>query len=362
MIQIRYSRIYIDWPLLFGLIVLMGIGLMVIYSSSNQNTDMILKQLFRIGVSLFALLFFAQIEPDRLYRWSPYIFAAGLVLLSLVLMIGITGKGAQRWLDLGVVRIQPSEIMKLAVPMMVAWLMVRFSFPANFKSITLALLCICIPCALIIMQPDLGTAILIAVSGLVVLFLAAVSWKLIFAGIAAVAAIAPLLWANLHAYQQKRILTLFDPWSDPLGAGYHTIQSIIAIGSGGAYGKGWLNGTQSRLDYIPEQSTDFIFSVFAEEFGLFGVIILLAIYVFIILRCFQISFTVQHTYSRLLAGGLATTFFCYLFVNIGMVSGILPVVGVPLPLISYGGTSMVTLMAAFGVMMSISTHKKLMRS
>ncbi len=362
MIQLRLNRFYIDWPLLFSLLVLMGIGLVVIYSSSNQNTDMILRQSFRIAASLFALFIFAQIDPDRLYRWSPYIFLVGLVLLGLVLSIGITGKGAQRWLDLGVIRLQPSEIMKLAVPMMVAWLMVRFSFPANFKSIILALFCISVPCALIVMQPDLGTAILIAASGLVVLFLAAVSWKLILAGAAIIAAVAPFLWANLHVYQQKRILTLFDPWSDPLGAGYHTIQSIIAIGSGGAYGKGWLNGTQSRLDYIPEQSTDFIFSVFAEEFGLVGVIILLALYLFIILRCFQISFTVQHTYSRLLAGGLATTFFCYLFVNIGMVSGILPVVGVPLPLISYGGTSMVTLMAAFGVMMSISTHKKLMRS
>ncbi len=362
MIQLRYNRALIDWPLFLGLVVLMGIGLMVIYSASNQNDDMIVRQLFRVGASLFALLLFAQIDPDRLYRWSPYIFVFGLALLGLVLTIGITGKGAQRWLDLGVIRIQPSEIMKLAVPMMVAWLMVRFTFPANFKSITLALVCICVPCAMIILQPDLGTAILIAASGLVVLFLAAVSWKLILAGVAVIAAVAPFLWTNLHPYQQKRILTLFDPWSDPLGAGYHTIQSIIAIGSGGTYGKGWLNGTQSRLDYIPEQSTDFIFSVFAEEFGLVGVIILIAIYLFIILRCFQISFTVQHTYSRLLAGGLATTFFCYLFVNIGMVSGILPVVGVPLPLISYGGTSMVTLMAAFGVMMSISTHKKLMHS
>ena len=362
MIQLRLNRIYVDWPLFFGLLLLMGIGLIVIYSSSNQNMDMILRQSFRIAASLFALILFAQIDPDKLYRWSPYIFAVGLILLGLVLAIGITGKGAQRWLNLGVIRLQPSEIMKLAVPMMVAWLMVRFSFPANIKSITLALLCIGVSCGLVVMQPDLGTAILIATSGLVVIFLAAVSWKLIFASAAIIAGIAPFLWANLHAYQQKRILTLFDPWSDPLGAGYHTIQSIIAIGSGGAYGKGWLNGTQSHLEYIPEQSTDFIFSVFAEEFGLVGVIILLAIYVFIILRCFQISFTVQHTYSRLLAGGLATTFFCYLFVNIGMVSGILPVVGVPLPLISYGGTSMVTLMAAFGVMMSISTHKKLMRS
>ena len=362
MIQLRFNRIYVDWPLFFGLLVLMGIGLFVIYSSSNQNMDMILRQLFRIVVSLFALILFAQIDPDTLYRWSPYIFTLGLILLALVLVIGITGKGAQRWLNLGVIRLQPSEIMKLAVPMMVAWLMVRFSFPANFKSITLALFCIGVPCVLVVMQPDLGTALLIAASGLVVIFLAAVSWKLILASTVVIAGIAPFLWANLHAYQQKRILTLFDPWSDPLGAGYHTIQSIIAIGSGGAYGKGWLSGTQSHLEYIPEQSTDFIFSVFAEEFGLVGVIILLAIYVFIILRCFQISFTVQHTYSRLLAGGLATTFFCYLFVNIGMVSGILPVVGVPLPLISYGGTSMVTLMAAFGVMMSISTHKKLMRS
>lgn len=360
MIQLRISRIYVDWPLFCGLIALIAVGLLVIYSASNQNTDMIVRQLVRIGVALLALLFFAQIEPDKLYRWSPYIYALGLTLLMMVLLFGITGKGAQRWLSIGFIRIQPSEIMKLAVPMMAAWIMVRFPFPANFKSITLALIVITIPCTLVILQPDLGTAILIAASGLVVLFLAAVSWKLIFLGCALIASIAPFIWANLHSYQQNRILTLFDPWSDPLGAGYHTIQSIIAIGSGGVYGKGWLNGTQSRLDFIPEQSTDFIFSVFAEEFGLVGVLLLLALYMFIILRCLKISLTVTHTYSRLLAGSLTMTFFCYLFVNIGMVSGILPVVGVPLPLVSYGGTSMVTLMAAFGVLMSVSTHKKLM--
>ena len=360
MIQLRFSRIYIDWPLFYSLLILIAVGLLVIYSASNQNTDMIIRQIVRIAVALCALIFFAQIEPDTLYRWSPYIYTLGLGLLVLVLLFGITGKGAQRWLNLGFIRLQPSEIMKLAVPMMTAWIMVRFSFPANFKSITLALIAITCPCAMVIMQPDLGTAILIAVSGLVVLFLAAVSWKLIFLSCGLIGAIAPFLWTNLHSYQQNRILTLFDPWSDPLGAGYHTIQSIIAIGSGGMYGKGWLNGTQSRLDFIPEQSTDFIFSVFAEEFGLVGVFLLLGLYMFIILRCLKISLTVQHTYSRLLAGSLATTFFCYLFVNIGMVSGILPIVGVPLPLISYGGTSMVTLMAAFGVLMSISTHKKLM--
>ncbi len=360
MIQLRFSRIYIDWPLFYSLIILIAVGLMVIYSASNQNIDMIIRQLVRIVIALAALLLFAQIEPNTLYRWSPYIYAFGLLLLVLVLFFGVTGKGAQRWLNIGIFKIQPSEIMKLAVPMMTAWILVRFSFPANFKSITLALIIIIIPSAMVIIQPDLGTAILIAASGLIVLFLAAVSWKLIFVSFGLIAAVAPFIWTNLHGYQQDRILTLFDPWSDPLGAGYHTIQSIIAIGSGGMYGKGWLNGTQSRLDFIPEQSTDFIFSVFAEEFGLVGVLLLLGLYMFIIIRCLKISLTVQHTYSRLLAGSLATTFFCYMFVNIGMVSGILPIVGVPLPLISYGGTSMVTLMAAFGVLMSISSHKKLM--
>ena len=360
MIQLRLSRIYIDWPLFYGLITLIAVGLLVIYSASNQNMDMIIRQLVRIAIALAALIFFAQIEPDTLYRWSPYLYALGLTLLFMVLLFGITGKGAQRWLSIGFIRIQPSEIMKLAVPMMAAWVMVRFPFPANFKSITLTLIIITIPCTLVILQPDLGTAILIAASGFIVLFLAAVSWKLIFLSCALIASIAPFIWTNLHSYQQNRILTLFDPWSDPLGAGYHTIQSIIAIGSGGIYGKGWLNGTQSRLEFIPEQSTDFIFSVFAEEFGLVGVLMLLALYMFIIVRCLKISLTVTHTYSRLLAGSLTMTFFCYLFVNIGMVSGILPIVGVPLPLISYGGTSMVTLMAAFGVLMSVSTHKKLM--
>ena len=274
MIQLRFSRIYIDWPLFYGLVMVIAVGLLVIYSASNQNMDMIIRQLVRIVVALVALMFFAQIEPDTLYRWSPYIYTTGLVLLILVLLFGITGKGAQRWLNIGFIRLQPSEIMKLAVPMMTAWIMVRFSFPANFKSITLALIIITLPCAMVIMQPDLGTAILIAASGLIVLFLAAISWKLIFLSCGLIAAVAPFIWANLHSYQQNRILTLFDPWSDPLGAGYHTIQSIIAIGSGGMYGKGWLNGTQSRLEFIPEQSTDFIFSVFAEEFGLVGVLIL----------------------------------------------------------------------------------------
>jgi rod shape determining protein RodA len=276
-----------------------------------------------------------------------------------VLAVGIIGKGAQRWLDLGLFRFQPAEIMKIAVPMMLAWLLTRSTLPPRPMILIVAVFAVLLPTVLVILQPDLGTALLIALTGIVVIFLAGISWKLITTVIVSMAATMPLMWAFvLHDYQRQRVLTLFDPWSDPLGAGYHTIQSIIAIGSGGVQGKGWLSGTQSQLEFIPERSTDFIFAVFAEEFGLIGVIVLLLLYLFLVLRGLIIAFYAEDTYSRLLAGGLTLTFFFYVFVNIGMVSGILPVVGVPLPLMSYGGTSMVTLMIGFGILMSISRDRK----
>jgi rod shape determining protein RodA len=277
-----------------------------------------------------------------------------------VLVFGQSGKGAQRWLDLGFFRFQPSELMKLAVPMMVAWYLSDHALPPRLSRILMSLLMVFVPVLLIARQPDLGTSLLVGCAGIFVIFLAGIRWRLIFLFSGIVAACAPFLWFTLHDYQKARVLTFINPENDPLGAGYHIIQSKIAIGSGGVYGKGWLNGTQSQLDFLPERSTDFIFAAFAEEFGLVGVILLLAMYFFVILRGLYISAHAQDTFTRLLGGSLTMTFFIYVFVNIGMVTGLLPVVGLPLPLVSYGGTSMVTLMASFGMLMSIHTHRRLL--
>lgn len=354
------NRWHLDTPILSALLVLSIASLAILYSAGGENVALLWRQGLRILLAFAVMVALAQVAPATLARWAPYVFAAGLVLLLLVLLVGIVGKGAQRWLNLGLLRFQPAEIMKLGVPMMVAWLFTRHSLPPRLRDIGLALGLVCVPALLVILQPDLGTALLIAASGLLVIILSGISWYWIFAALAAAAAAAPVLWTMLHEYQQRRILTLFDPWQDPLGAGYHTIQSIIAVGSGGVSGKGWGNGSQSQLEFIPERATDFIFAVFSEEFGLIGAMLLLALYLFLVGRGLYISFYAQDTFGRLVAGSLSLTFFFYLFVNIGMVSGILPVVGVPLPLISYGGTSMVTLMAGFGILMSIQTHKKLM--
>ena len=349
----------IDLPLISAILMLLMLSTVVIYSAGGESTALLTRQFVRMGFALVLLLVFSQISPSSLLRWSPHVYAVGLILLLVVLGFGIIGKGAQRWIDLGVIRFQPSEIMKLGVPMMVAWVMTRSTLPPKIPSLVISICVVMLPAVLVVLQPDLGTAILIALTGVIVIFLAGVTWKIIVSVCLMLSAAAPLLWFFvLHPYQQTRILTLFDPWADPLGAGYHTIQSIIAIGSGGVTGKGWLSGTQSQLEFIPERSTDFIFAVYAEEFGLFGVLVLLSIYLFIVIRGLIIAFYAQDTYSRLLAGSLSVTFFFYVFVNIGMVSGILPVVGVPLPLISYGGTSMVTLMIGFGMLMSIHRHKK----
>ena len=338
--------------------MLCGISLIVLYSAVGENIDQITKHSIRAVFAILLMLVFSRIPPSMLSRWSLHIYLFGLGLLFIVLAVGIIGKGAQRWIDLGIFRFQPSEIMKIGVPMMVAWLLTRSTLPPRFSVLIFAVLIVLIPAALVILQPDLGTGLLIALAGIIVIFLAGISWKLILSVIFSMGLIAPAMWVFvLHDYQRTRILTLFDPWSDPLGAGYHTIQSIIAIGSGGVQGKGWLSGTQSQLEFIPERSTDFIFSVFAEEFGFIGVIVLLLLYSFLVFRGLLIAFYAQDTYSRLLAGGLSATFFFYVFVNIGMVSGILPVVGVPLPLMSYGGTSMVTLMIGFGILMSISRNR-----
>jgi len=302
----------------------------------------------------------AQIHPDRMRDLAYWLYGVGLLLLIAVLLFGDIGKGAQRWLELGFMRFQPSEIMKVAVPLLVAAYLSERPLAPSFMRIVTALLIIAIPTVLIAKQPDLGTAMLIASAGLVVIFLAGISWKLIFSFVAILATAAPLLWFNMHAYQQRRVLTFLNPENDPLGAGYHIIQSKIAIGSGGLNGRGWLQGTQSHLEFLPERSTDFIFAVIAEEFGLVGVVLLIMLYLLITARGLFIASQAQTSFGGLLAGSLAITFLVYVFVNIGMVTGLLPVVGVPLPLVSYGGTSMVTLLAGFGILMSIHTHRRMM--
>ena len=351
----------IDWALFTGLLVLSVISLFVLYSAGDQNLDLLIRQSIRIVLAFAVMILVAHITPDQFLRWTPYLYGIGLIMLIVVLGAGVIGKGAQRWIDLGFVRFQPAEMMKLAVPMMVAWVMVKKPLPAKLPTVILGFTIVAIPAILVIKQPDLGTAILIAGSGLVVIFFAGMSWRIIAVLTAIMAAAAPLGWYMIHDYQRQRILTLFDPWSDPLGAGYHTIQSTIAVGSGGLYGKGWLNGSQSQLDFIPERSTDFIFAVFSEEFGFMGSLILLLAYLFVVSRSLYIAIEAKDSYTRLLCGSLAVTFAIYVFVNIGMVTGILPIVGVPLPLISYGGTSMVSLMAGFGILMSAYSNRWFMR-
>ncbi|CCQ12509.1 Rod shape-determining protein RodA [Pseudoalteromonas luteoviolacea B = ATCC 29581] len=356
-----WQKFHIDFPLFCALFTMMVASLTIVYSASGQDMDMMLRHGTRMGGALIAMIVLAQISPSTLKNIVIPLYLIGLAMLVAVLFVGVSSKGAQRWLDLGVTRFQPSEIMKLAVPMMVSWYIGRHPLPPRFLQLIGGFVLVLVPTVLIKEQPDLGTSILIASSGIFVLFLSGLSWKLI--GSALVLAIPGgfLLWTyGMHAYQKQRVLTFLNPESDPLGTGYHIIQSKIAIGSGGVEGKGWLHGTQSQLEFLPERHTDFIFSVLSEEFGLVGVILLLCLYLFIIARGLYIAVNAQDAFGKLLAGALTLTFFVYVFVNIGMVSGLLPVVGVPLPLISYGGTSMVTLMAGFGMIMAIATEKKLL--
>jgi len=354
------QQFHIDLPLLLGLLALAATGLFVLYSAGDQDTELVTRQAVRLLIAFVVMLAVAQLSPDSIEHWSPWLFGLGLIMLVAVLAVGEVGKGAQRWLDLGLFRFQPSEIMKIAVPMMVAWYLAEAALPPARLRLLIATIILITPTLLVAKQPDLGTALLIASSGIFVLLLAGMRWRIIFGLLVMLAAAAPVVWNYLlHDYQRQRVLTFLSPEKDPLGAGYHIIQSTIAIGSGGSYGKGWLNGTQSHLDFLPERSTDFVFAVFSEEFGFLGTLLLLGLYVFIIGRGLYIAAQAQDTFSRLLAGSITLTFFVYVFVNIGMVSGLLPVVGVPLPLVSYGGTSIVTLLAAFGILMSIQTHRKL---
>ncbi|MGB1221100.1 MAG: rod shape-determining protein RodA [Alcanivoracaceae bacterium] len=355
-------RLHLDGPLLAALLMIAAFGLFVLYSAGGENSDLLVRQCVRLTAGFGAMFLLAQIPP-RTYRfWTPVIFAGGLVMLVLVLVVGTEAKGAQRWLALpGIGRFQPSEVMKLAVPALVAWYFRERALPPRLRDVALVLLLVFVPALLIGKQPDLGTAILIATSGLIVLFMAGLRWRIIGIAVLLVSIAAPAMYFyGLHDYQRKRVDTFLNPEADPLGTGWNIIQSKTAIGSGGLDGKGWLNGTQSRLDFLPESSTDFIFAVLAEELGLLGIVLLLGIYLFIVGRGLWISLQARDVFSRLLGASLTLTFFIYVFVNVGMVSGLLPVVGVPLPLVSYGGTSIVTLLAGFGILMSIHTHKRLL--
>ena len=356
------DRLNLDAPLLVAILALCAAGLAILYGAGGQDPGMVYRQAIRLVLSFGVMLLMAQLSPQFLRLWTPWVFSIGLVLLLLTLHSGHIGRGAQRWLSLGVVRFQPSEIMKIAVPLMIAWYLHDKPLPPSWRQLPALLAIVLVPVLLVGVQPDLGTAMLIMSAGAFGIFLSGLRWRVILLVFLLLAVAAPIVWHFMHVYQRERVLTFLTPQRDPLGAGYHIIQSEIAIGSGGVFGKGWLHGTQSQLDFLPESSTDFIFAVVGEEFGFIGTLALIGLYGFIVARSLLIAMRAQDTYSRLVAGSLGMAFFTYVFINSGMVSGIVPVVGVPLPLISYGGTSMVTLMAGFGILMSIHSHRKLVAS
>ena len=358
----RLLTAHLDTQLLVVLLLLMGVGLATIFSGSNQSVPRISSQVANIMVALGVMYIFANVPPHFLRRIALPLYVFGVLLLVCVALFGEIVNGARRWLYIGVTRIQPSELMKIAVPLMLAWYFDRYEATLKLKNYIIAALLLIVPIGLIVRQPDLGTALLISAAGAYVLFLAGLSWRIIIGFGIAGAACLPFVWGMMHDYQRQRILTLIDPTQDPLGTGYHTIQSTIAVGSGGLVGKGWLQGTQTHLDFIPERTTDFIFAVFSEEWGLFGNVMLLLLFLLVIGRGVVITANAPTLFTRLFGGAITLTFFTYAFVNMGMVSGILPVVGVPLPLVSYGGTSLVTICLGLGILMSIETHKKLVQS
>ena len=352
-------RVHLDSILLGGLLLICSLGLVVLYSAVSENMDLWLQQCIRLGVAIAAMVVVAQLPPDLMRRWTPWGYLFGLALLALVLLLGEVGQGARRWLDVGI-RFQPSEIMKLAVPMMAAWFLHDRQLPPRSMHLLIIAVIIAVPTILIARQPDLGTALLVAAAGILVIILAGLSMRLmLLMGVLSIPG-AYVLWTVMKDYQKQRVLTLLNPDSDPLGAGYNIIQSKIAIGSGHLFGKGWTNGSQAQLEFLPERDTDFIFAVIGEELGLLGVLSLLGLYMFVVARGMFIAMQARDSYTRLLAGSISLTFFVYVFVNTAMVTGLIPVVGIPLPLVSFGGTSMVTLMAGFGILMSIHTHRKLL--
>lgn len=354
------QRVHLDGWLLLLILLIGSVGFFVLYSAGSKSEALLIKQASSFAVGLFVMAVIAQLEPRLMARWAAGLYLIGFGLLVVVEVMGHTAMGATRWINIpGVMRFQPSELMKLFMPLAVAWYLARHNLPPTFKHIVISLLLIVLPCALIARQPDLGTALLVATSGLFVLFLSGLRWRWIIAAIAAAVPAGIVTWMFfLRSYQRQRVMTFLSPESDPLGSGWNIIQSKAAIGSGGTMGKGWLAGTQSHLDFLPESHTDFIIAVLAEEFGLVGVCLLLLCYLLLIARAFIITVQAQTVFNKLLAGSITLTFFIYVFVNIGMVSGLLPVVGVPLPFISFGGTSLVTLLSGFGILMAIHTHRK----
>ena len=352
----------VDGTLLSIALALLALGLATLFSASNENAARFSSQLVNISVALTLMWIIAQVPPQTLMRFAPPIYILGLLLLVAVAAIGDVRNGARRWLNLSVTSIQPSEMMKIAMPLMLAWYFHKREAAIGLADYLVAAVLLLVPTALIAKQPDLGTALLVAAAGFYVIYLAGISWKVLVGALIAGVSCLPIVWSVMHDYQRKRILTLIDPSADPLGAGYHIIQSTIAVGSGGIAGKGWLNGTQTHLEFIPERATDFIFAVFSEEFGLIGNCLLLILYLALIARGLMIAANAPTFFSRLLAGAIVLTFFTYAFVNMGMVSGIVPVVGVPLPLVSYGGTALVTLFLGIGILMSIHKHRKLVQT
>lgn len=355
-----WQYIHIDVMLLMFIFMLCSAGLVILYSASAENNAVIELQIVRLLLSFLVMFLIAQISPATLQRAAPWLYAIGLAMLVFVLLIGHIGKGGQRWLNLGIMRFQPAELMKLAIPLLLAWYYHQIHLPINFRNVLIAMPIILVPALLTAKQPDLSTACLLVIAGFSVLFLAGLSFRLIAAVIAAIGILAPIAWFAMYDYQRQRIYTFLNPENDPLGTGYHIIQSKIAIGSGGLFGKGWMHGTQSNLHFLPEHTTDFIFAVSGEEFGFIGLLFLISLYLLIIGRGFYITMNAQDTFSRLVAGSITITFFVSFFINTGMVTGIMPVMGIPLLLVSYGGSSMVTIMASFGILMSIQTHRKLL--
>jgi rod shape determining protein RodA len=352
----------IDQTLLVLALSLTMLGLAALFSAAYQNPARLVGQLGNLAVALVAMWCVAQLSPQALMRFALPAYAVALALLIAVALFGDVVNGARRWLNVGIGRFQPSEMMKLALPLMLAWYFHRNESSLRLRNFAVAGLLLAVPVGLILRQPDLGTAGLVGAAGFFVIFFAGISWKVLGGLVAAGAAAIPLAWPFLHDYQQRRVLTLLDPTKDPLGAGYHIIQSTIAVGSGGISGKGWLNGTQAHLEFIPERDTDFIFAVFSEEFGLIGNVVLLILYALLIGRGLVIAANAATVFARLLAGSVSLIFFTYAFVNMGMVSGILPVVGVPLPFLSYGGTALLTLFLGIGILMSVNRHRTLVQT
>ena len=355
-------RHHIDKKLAIALLMLISLGLFILFSASGEHLSLVNHQMIRIALGISIMILLAQLRPQNYFVWAPTIFITCLLILTAVLIVGHIGKGAQRWLSLGILHFQPSELMKLALPLILAWYLDNKALPLNYQTLITCAFIILLPAIMIAKQPDLGTALLLIANSITILILANLSWHILSFALGGILITAPLLWHVLHSYQQQRILTFLNPERDPLGAGYHIIQSKIAIGSGMLFGKGWLQGTQSHLQFLPEHTTDFIFAVCGEEFGFVGCIVLISLYTFISFRGLQIARNAPNMFTRLLASGISLSFFLTAFINIGMVTGILPVVGIPLPLISYGGSAIVINLASFGILMSIQTHPRILIS